>query len=524
MKKIWGLFLSAALVLGFTACASKTSGLSDGATGSGNYDNVEQKHFPLIKIVSTENGGNSDFVLTPVAKHVKEAQQSWGDFSKAELPDPWYEKCQIWEDGVDKGQAEVKVRGNWTTNYDKKSLRIKFAKGNNQNLGGIHDGAAYKNWVLLAAFKDASLLRDAVAFQMYHKMFTGYASDCRLVEVEVNGTNMGVYLLAEQQEAGRMGLTEPEKKATNTDIGYLIEFDNYYYTEDETFLMDYIGPVKDYDGTVLENLQNGYTIKSDITDKAQNAFISGYMNKLWKICYEAVYNRKYYKFNSSYELVLYTPDGADDNAKCYDCVSRVIDLGSLADMYIFNELICDPDLYLTSFFMDIDFAPGKDQKLRFEAPWDFDSTMGNKSFAIESTSGEGYGKINMSTIDQMFAGLCQTDVNCWEPKTYGNPWMVIFIRQGWFQDLVKERWAAIDTRGVLTYLQSYIDEYSAPEYQGIFDYTRRHWGTPAGDTELCRASQRAALKSQAASATYLKGWLTTRFAATDAIIKALSPQ
>ncbi|MBO4532669.1 MAG: CotH kinase family protein [Treponema sp.] len=521
MKKLLGLFFAVAAVIAFAACASKSSGSTNGPD---DYENVEAKHFPLIKIVSTENGGNSDFVLSPVAKHVKEAQQSWGDFSKAQAPDPWYEKCQIWEDDTDKGAAEVKVRGNWTTNYDKKSLRIKFAKGNNQNLGGIHEGAAYKNWVLLAAYKDASLLRDAVAFQMYRKMFTGYASDCRLVEVEVNGMNMGVYLLAEQQEAERMGLTEPEKKATNTDIGYLIEFDDYYYTEDETFQMDYVGPVKDYDGTVLEGIQAGYTIKSDITDKAQNAFISGYMNKLWKICYEAVYNKKYYKFNSSYELVQFTPEGADDNAKCYDCVSRVLDLGSLADMYIFNELICDPDLYLTSFFMNIDFAPGKDQKLHFEAPWDFDSTMGNKSFAIESTRNENMDKINMSTIDQMFAGLCQTDVNCWDPKTHGNPWMVIFIRQAWFQDMVKEHWSAIDKDGVLSYLQGYIDEYSAPEYQSVFNYTRTRWGIPAGDPELCRSSQRAALKSQAASATYLKDWLTTRFAATDAIIAGLTPQ
>jgi hypothetical protein len=358
---------------------------------------------------------------------------------------------------------------------------------------------------------------------MYSKMFNGYVSDCRLVEVEVNGIDMGVYLLAEQQEAERMGLTEPEKKSKNTDIGYLIEFDNYYTTEDETFEMNYIGQIKDYDGTVLMNTQKGYTIKSDITDKAQTEFIGDYMNKLWKICYNAVYKNKYYMFNSSYELVQYTPDGADANAKCYDCISRVIDINSLADMYIFNELVCDPDLYLTSFFMTIDFAVGKDRLLRFQAPWDFDSTMGNKSFAIESTSRENMDKVNMSTIDQMFAGLCQTDVNCWDPKTHGNPWMVIFIRQAWFQKIVKERWTSLDTAGTLAFLQNYIDEFSAPEYQSVFNYTRTKWGTSAGDPELCRASQMATLKSQAACASYLKDWLTLRFASVDKIIAGLTP-
>ena len=523
MKKNLVLIVCAGLLAltGLAACASKSAS-SDGKTK--NAAAVEAKHFPLIKIVSTENGGSSDFVLTPVAKHVKEAQQSWGDFSNANAPDPWYEKCRLWLDDQDLGMAEVKVRGNWTTNYAKKPLRIKFAKGNEQNLCGLHDGQAYKNWVLLAAFKDASLLRDAVALEMYRKMFTGYASDCCLVEVEVNGDYMGVYLLAEQQEALRLGLTEPEKKSTDTAIGYLIEFDDYYYTEDETFKINYLGPVKDYDGKTLENIQDGYTIKSDITDKAQNAFISSYMNKLWKICYEAVYNKKYYRFNSSYELVQFVPEGADENARCFNCISSVIDVDSLADMYIFNELVCDPDLYLTSFFMDIDFAPGKDKKLHFQAPWDFDSTMGNKSFAIESTGLESPDKINLTTIDQMFAGLCQTDVNCWAPKTNGNPWMVIFIRQTWFQKLVKEHWAQIDTAAVLAYLQEYIDACSAPEYQYIFDQTRIKWGTPAYDPELCHDSQVSARKSQAASARYLKSWITTRFASLDNIIAGLTTE
>ncbi|MBP5751669.1 MAG: CotH kinase family protein, partial [Treponema sp.] len=60
---------------------------------------------------------------------------------------------------------------------------------------GIIIAVKFKNWVLLALYKDASFLRDAVAYKMYHKLFSGYASDSKLVELEVNGTYMGVYLL-----------------------------------------------------------------------------------------------------------------------------------------------------------------------------------------------------------------------------------------------------------------------------------------------------------------------------------------
>lgn len=45
-------------------------------------------------------------------------------------------------------KAQLKARGNWTLNYPKKTLRIKFEK--KQNLLGLNGGREYKNWVLLA--------------------------------------------------------------------------------------------------------------------------------------------------------------------------------------------------------------------------------------------------------------------------------------------------------------------------------------------------------------------------------------
>ena len=65
--------------------------------------------------------------------------------------------------------GKVKVRGNWTTNYPKKSLRIKFDK--KQKMFGLNSDGEFKNWVLLAAWKDSSFLRDAVGLKLYHKLF-----------------------------------------------------------------------------------------------------------------------------------------------------------------------------------------------------------------------------------------------------------------------------------------------------------------------------------------------------------------
>ena len=467
-------------------------------------------HLPVIKIKSTTNYSGMKFVLEPIASHVKEVMKDWDDI-RVDSADPWYEVCEIYEGNTLKGTGQVKVRGNWTTSYNKKSLRIKFDE--KQTMLGLHDNGKYKNWVLLAAYKDASFLRDAVGLKLYKEMYPGYASDAKLVEVEVNGTNLGVYILAEQQEAKRLDLTEPEKKATNTDIGYLIEFDSYYQTEkeNERFEIDYTlgddnNKLYDYVGNEVQDIQKGYTIKSDITNKTQHDFIADYMQKVWEICYNAAYKNKYYKFTSDYSLEEYDPDPecSDVNEKCKKCIEEIIDLGSLADFYVFNELICDPDLYLTSFFMNVDFKEGHKRRLTFNAPWDFDSTMGNKKFCTPDHF------TGSSAPDEMYAGLGQTDVNGEGGRTHANPWMVVFIKCAWFQEIVKGSWGDKNKDELFTTISNYIDDNSKDEYQPVFDFTRNLWGDPSGNSELCEASSVAAATSQKASADYLINWLNQR--------------
>ena len=419
-----------------------------------DYDCLDQTKakLPRIEINSTKDADN-EWVAMPIAAHVKEQASAWTNEYDS-YPDPYYKDCTIstFSDGgetaeLDRAAGQVKVRGNWTTSYAKKSLRIKF--DDTHSMLDLHGNGSYKNWVLLAGYKDASLLRDAIGMKLYAEMFGDqgyYVSDCKLVDLFINGVYWGVYLLAEQQEIqepkidevtgitnpARINAKETKKNVTTTQTGYLVEFDSYYYAEkeDEQFIIDYTlgdasNKIKDYDGTELISPQAGYTIKSDIRNSEQHDFIENYMNKVWEICYRAAYKKEYYKFNDTYtDIVEYNPEGADDDAKCEKCISAIIDVDSLASMYIFNELICDPDLYLTSFFMDVDFGEAGDKKLRFEAPWDFDSTMGNKSFAIENTTEETVGSKQpqyMCTINQMFAGRCQTDVNCTDARTHGNP-------------------------------------------------------------------------------------------------------
>ena len=463
---------------------------------------------PVIKINSLSK--SSDFATQPVSHSVKEHEKQWYGQDFAKFPDPIKEKCQITvidekgEKSLDAVPGVVKVRGNWTTSYDKKGFGIQFDE--KQNVLGLHNGEDFRNWVLLAEYKDASLIRDLVALKTAKAMFPDYyASDCKLVEVYINDAYWGVYTLAEKQEVkkNRINITDPKKGYKGVDIGYLMELDMYVFAEkdNDIFKIDYLGDIKDIDGKKATAVQTGYTINSQHNGKNQKLFIQDYMNDLWKICREAAYNKKYYRFNKNYKLEKYTPEGKTEDEKCMNCIANVIDLDSLVSTYILAELTCDPDLYITSFYLDIDFGPEGDKKLRFQAPWDFDSTMGNRP-ACDDAVGLFAGKVRNEDL----------------VKGMGNPWMLIFINCNWFKTLVKNKWKAVNKTGK-TVAMDVIE--GSEVYKTSFENNRKKWGDPTKyngtNNELSAESRVAAGTSQKAASDHLKKWLEKRFAELDKI-------
>lgn len=458
-------------------------------------------NMPAIKIYS--KSGSSDFARYPVAKHVTEARASWGDIR--EDPAPYKEECEIVvldENGVADeiyyAPAKVKVRGNWTTSYDKKPLRLTFDK--KTPILGLNNGRKNKDWVLLNVYKDYSYLRDQTALKFAKMMTDGYVSDSKIVEVYINDEFWGVYVLAELQEVcnDRFNITEPKKGYTGIDIGYLLELDGYAYTEKpkHQVWVDYLGPVKDMKKNKVNIATNGYAIDSKINSQEQRDFINNYMNLLWKICYESVNYNKFWKFSDDYTYL--EPSNYNN---VYDVVSEVIDIDSLINAYILAEVTCDPDLYYSSFFMDVDFGPDGNKKLKFEGPWDFDSALGNKNFCAD---GKGF-----------HAGMKQYDVNH-NDYIHGNPWMLIFVNCDWFQSAVKARWKEIQRTQPLNELLANIDDVTA-KYESNFTKDKQRWNHLGRNDlvgyELCQSSEQCT--TQKAAAKRLKTWLTARFKFLD---------
>ena len=474
---------------------------------------ADVKCMPIVNIQTKDIGSDAmDFVTKPVKRLVSEKIATWTP-NYVMPPEPYYTDCSVSLTDVDDkllidaAEAKVKVRGNWTTTYDKKPLRIKFEK--KQGMAGLNDGGEYKNWLLLSEYKDFSMLRNRTAFQLTGEILGEdgyYAADSRFVEVYINGEYWGVYLLTEQQEIkdGRVEITEAEKDYAGTDIGYFLEYDGYYYDEEpiQSFKVNYRNDAElvPYDGNGGSGRKAspsaggmndvGITIKSDIYSQEQHDFIANYVNNVYDIMYEAAYNNKAFVMSDDFKTISETTALAPR-----DAVEKVVDVRSLVDSYIIAELTCDADIYWSSFCMSADFGAGGSQKLRFEAPWDFDSALGNKD---RCSDGSGFYAANI-----MFDVNGEFEVMC-------NPWLMVLTNQDWYLKLVKERWTEIYNSGAFDRAYETIAS-ETKRLEPAFTRNYDRWDNIRSNgarNELSTAAGACSTQKQAAD--YLKSWLESR--------------
>lgn len=317
-------------------------------------------------------------------------------------------------------EGGVKVRGNSSANDSVLPYRIKFNE--KQNMLGLHDGKEYKSWVLLKS--NWNLIPDFMALSLAEEIFRGeyYSSDCTYVNLYINGEFEGIYLLCEHTQAAddRVDVYEPKEDEKHTDIGYLIEMDNYAGEDpnEPCFFLDY-GKIEYTDmlGEKRFVEEDGFTIKSDTFSDEQRAFIEKYYNGVFKICYEGIENNKAMMFDKDYNVV--SAEGT--YATPQEAIEAVVDTKSLANMLILEELVHNYDVGAGSFFMAVDFSEtSKYERLTFLAPWDF-------NWAYEGNSSGAY-----------YASTFQKPVH--DGYERSNFWLIMFMNADWFQDIVKDKW------------------------------------------------------------------------------------
>ena len=425
--------------------------------------------------------------------------------------------------GFEDAAAQVKIRGNYTSSVPKHPLRIKFDR--KQAVCGLNDGHELKSWVLLCEYNDVSLLRNSAALYIANSLYSStgnYASDFRNVEVYINGEYYGVYLLAEQQQVNkyRVNVPEPEENDADVHTGYFIEYDGYYFNEDpaETFTIRYDPVTRPNGETFLptstgngeksaddpsarrgfggiggtgigDTRETGFTIKSDIYSEEQRAFIQHVMQTIWDVLYDAVYTD-----HSDLRAHPYLTMDENGNAveasfitTAYDAAAAVVDIDSLIDMTIIQELAQDGDLDWSSRFFSIDMSPDGSHLLTYTAPWDFDG-----AFPTDSDTG------------RMF--VVNDD----------NPWFVLFCGQDWFWQLLNERWDEAREAGVFAGVLEMLDTVTEANADAYARNSERWAVNSRGGRS--RAGSGESAVSQPLAEEALRSWLAAKIDAFDRLL------
>ena len=233
--------------------------------------------------------------------------------------------------------SDIKIRGNSTAGAEKKPYNFKLNK--KQELLGMNGKA--KKWSLLANAFDKSLIRNALVMQLASTMGLNYTSECRFVDVYLNGTYSGNYLLIESVEtgSGRIEISDPEDVANNDVV---LEVDNNGRDAAETFHLERSGM-----GVLF--MLGEPEFEPTETDKIE----------LYK---DKIANTQ--NLIANFEEALKNDD--------YEEASKYVDMDSFAKFYLVNEIFRNNDFNFSSTRFYV-----KDNVMYGGPCWDYDLSSGN---------------------------------------------------------------------------------------------------------------------------------------------------
>ena len=279
--------------------------------------------------------------------------------------------------------AEFKGRGNYTWGLPKKPYQIKFA--NSTSILGMPKAKA---WVLLANDADGSLMRNKVAFDFALAIGSPFASESRWVDLVVNGTYLGNYLVAEKVEVktNRVELTDPK--------GILAELDNNYgYAEDYKFI-----------STTTKTTFTLKDAKSGVPDLPEPLPADSL----------AGWNDMKNTLNTLDALLTGpNPDWAT--------ISNMIDLDSFVKFYFVNELAENPEIVASSIYF---YKNGTASKLYAGPVWDYDSSEGTYDHT------ESLGAFTNAEYTKN-ADLLRLRGNSWYRHLFRHPQFVAAANTAW---------------------------------------------------------------------------------------------
>ena len=389
---------------------------------------------------------------------------------------------------LEEEDGEIRLRGNGTLTYDKKAYRIKMSS--KINILGLNNDAKAKSWVLLADYADQSMMRNMTALYMGNSLLNysnNYCSDYMHVNVYLNDSYNGVYLLAEQQQANanRIKINEAAKNYTETDIGYLLELD--YYANEEDYYFE-IGSNFGDNVSGVNLPKKAYSIKTDVYSDEQVKFIKKYLGNVYNAFIKMVKGEGLYILDENNELMTSPYDNA------YDTLNSMIDLESMFKMYVLHEMMKNVDVGYSSFYMFVDFSKtSKYPRLTFGAPWDFDWSSGNVNESPYTTYN---GEFNSTSFNHM------------------NPWFYLLSKTNFFKQYMRKYYRVFLDSGIFDGAINQAN-YEADAFASEFAHNYERWETLGTIIYRYTPDDVKSFKVHKDAVNHLVNWLKHRKSAID---------
>lgn len=240
---------------------------------------------------------------------------------------------------------------NGTVKYAKKPYAIKLNK--KAKILGMHKN---KRWILLANFKDRTLLRNEGAYWLSRQTEFPYTVSGQFVELIWNGVHIGNYYLCEQARIDNHRIDIKEPNLTNpSEGGFYMEIDTYYnYGQENSQWAD--------KGTDLGFWSKSFNLPYIFKDPDSDE--TGKLLTTASASYKYMYN-----FVTSMETAILKASSTNHDYEKYLDVDRAI------DFLLIQEITMNHDSYNNwpkdgphSAFLYMDSCG----KLCFGPAWDFD--------------------------------------------------------------------------------------------------------------------------------------------------------
>lgn len=284
-------------------------------------------------IVETEENSGGVFV-EEIPKIVLDLQGvSWEEVNSGSK-DTKYKGNKVtleWKDVITSYEnVQLKGRGNSTWDWPKKPYQIKFAE--KIDLFGMGEA---KTWILLANYRDVSLLRNEIAFRLARELSSPYAIRGTFAELYVGEQYIGLYYVTQKVEIGKntVNLMDP--------LGILVE----------------VEAAREADDThVFSSLtKTCLVIKESVSDDdhdARNKSLEYFANAFDRL-----------------EQAAYNGD--------WETVQKEIDVESFVHYFLISEFTANPDAYVSSFYL---YRNGNDDVIHAGPVWDFDMAFANVKY------------------------------------------------------------------------------------------------------------------------------------------------